>query len=62
MRKEVELMLKNPGVYLAGDINFPSVTIVLVSMDGKIWSTTLGSELDPERFLNTLTLKGPYRA
>ena len=55
-------MIKNPGVYLAGDTNFPVVTIVLVSMDGKIWSTVLDSELDPEKFLETLTLKGPYRA
>jgi len=62
MRKEVEHMIKSPGVYLAGDVNYPSVTIVLVSKDGKIWSTVLDSELDPERFLDTLTLKGPYRA
>ena len=62
MRKEVEDMIKKPGVYLAGDVNFPAVTIVLISLDGKIWSTNLDAELDPERFLETLTLKGPYRA
>lgn len=62
MRKEVEHMIKNPGVYLAGDKNFPEVTIVLVSKEGKLWSTVLDAELDPERFLDTLTLKGPYFA
>jgi len=62
MRKEVEHMIKNPGVYLAGDTKAPEVTIVLVSMGGKIWSTILDSELDPEKFLEALTLKGPYRA
>ena len=62
MRKEVEHMIKNPGVYLAGDIESPQVTIVLISMNGKIWSTKLDEVLDPEKFLDTLTLKGPYRA
>jgi len=62
MRKEVEFMIRNPGVYLAGDVKYPEVTIILVSMDGKIWSTILDRELDPERFFDTLTLKGPYKA
>ncbi len=51
MRKEVEHMIKNEGIYLAGDVNYPVATVVLVSRGGKIFSTVLDQELDPERFL-----------
>lgn len=62
MRQDVENMIKNEGVYIAGDVKYPWATVVIVSVGGKLWSTTLDQELDPERFLETLTLKGPFRA
>jgi len=62
MQEKVKRMLENPGVYIAGDSNYPGVTIVLISKDGKIYSTVLDEELNPERFLNELTLKGPFLA
>lgn len=62
MDEKVKRMIENPGVYIAGDSNHPDVTIVLVSVQGKIWSTVLDQILDPERFFETLTLKGPFVA
>ena len=62
MDEKVKRMIEEPGVYIAGARNHPDVTIVLVSVQGKIWSTILDQILDPERFLETLTLKGPFVA
>ena len=55
-------MLANAGVYIAGDTKQPDVTSVLISRDGKVFSTTVGDELGPDGFSETLTLQGPYKA
>jgi hypothetical protein len=55
-------MLKIEGVYVAGDTANPNVTSVLISRDGKVFSTKIDDELDPAGFLQTLTLAGPYHA
>ena len=62
MQEKIRRMIENPGVYIAGDSNYPGLTIVLISKDGKIFSTVLDEELNPERFLDALTLKGPFIA
>lgn len=62
MQEKVRKMLENPGVYIGGDNNHPEVTIVLISIGGKIYSTLIDEELNPERFLDTVTLKGPFQA
>jgi len=53
-------MIERPGVYIAGDRFHPDAIVILVSKDGKIYSTTLDQELDPERFLDTLEIKGSF--
>jgi len=53
-------MIERPGVYIAGDRFHPDAVVILVSKDGKIYSTNLDQELDPERFLDTLELKGSF--
>ncbi|MHB9833870.1 hypothetical protein Q8F57_003425 [Paraburkholderia terrae] len=62
LQKRLTEMLARPGVYIAGDANAKDVTTVLVVRDGKVFSTKLDEQLDPERFLETLTLAGPYKA
>lgn len=58
----VQNMLANPGVYIGGDTEHPSATIVYVSQGGKVYSTKIDEELDPARFLATATFAGPYVA
>ncbi|MFP3248227.1 MAG: hypothetical protein RXR20_27325 [Paraburkholderia sp.] len=60
VQPKVRAMLENEGVYIGGDSRQPNLLVVLVSQDGKIWDTRLDNELAPERFLDTLTLHGPY--
>ena len=58
---EVRRMIDNPGMYLCGDSNAPEATIPIVSMDGCLYSMKIDKEMDPERFLKTLTVAGPFR-
>jgi hypothetical protein len=62
MYEDVRHMIDNPGVYIAGDKGHPDITIVLVSLGGKIYSTIIDEELNPEGFFETHTLNGPYVA
>jgi hypothetical protein len=62
VQDRVRDMLNIPGVYIAGDTTTPDVTTVLISRDGKLFSVKIDEELDPARFLQTLTLTGPYSA
>ena len=61
VQPQVREMLAVPGFYLGGDTNNPEMNVPLVSTDGRVFSMVVDDELDPERFLGTLTLKGPYR-
>ncbi len=61
VQKQVRDMLGAPGFYVGGDTKNPQMNVPLVSMDGRVFSMEVDNELDPERFLETLTLKGPFR-
>jgi len=60
MDEKVKRMIERPGVYIAGDRLHPGAIVILVSKEGKIYGTTLDQELDPERFLDTLEIKGSF--
>jgi len=60
MDEKVKRMIERPGVYIAGDRLHPGAIVILVSKGGKIYSTILDQELNPERFLDTLELKGSF--
>jgi hypothetical protein len=62
VQPQVRKMLENEGVYIAGDANAPAMTVVLAVQDGKVFSMQLDKELNPERFVSTLTAHGPYHA
>lgn len=64
VQPHVRAMLENPGVYIAGDTEHPDYTIVLVVTEpGTVHAMSPDDEpLAPERFLPTVTLRGPYRA
>jgi len=61
VQAQVRAMIDNPGIYVGADSRFPGVLVPLVSNEGKVFSIALDEELDPTRFLPTLTLAGPYR-
>lgn len=62
VQPQVRAMLNEPGIYIAGDTDRPDLAVVLVVQEpGRVSSLALDDELDPERFLPTLTLRGPYR-
>lgn len=61
VQPQVRKMLAAPGFYIGGDSNYPEMNVPLVSNKGSVFSMKIDTELDPERFLPTLTLKGPYR-
>ncbi len=61
VQPQVREMLAAPGFYIGGDSNNPEMNVPLISNKGLVFSMKIDSELDPERFLPTLTLKGPYR-
>lgn len=61
VQPQVREMLAAPGFYIGGDSNNPEMNVPLVSNNGRVFSMKIDNELDPERFLPTLTLKGPYR-
>ncbi|OTP79443.1 hypothetical protein [Caballeronia sordidicola] len=60
VQPKVRAMLENSGVYIGGDSKTPDLIVVLVSTGGKVFSMKIDSELAPDRFLNTLTLNGPF--
>ncbi|RQS39745.1 hypothetical protein [Burkholderia sp. Bp8990] len=59
---KVRAMLDDQGVYIAGDSTRPDLVVVLISLGGSVHSMQVDIELDPRRFLPTLTLHGPYLA
>ena len=62
VRADVRHMLENEGVWIGGDSLHPEATVPLASMGGKVYALRLDQELDPARFLPTLTLAGPFTA
>ena len=61
IQPQVRAMLEAPGFYIGGDSNNPEMNVPLVSNKRRVFSMKIDQELDPERFLPTLKLKGPYR-
>lgn len=61
IQPQVRAMLEAPGFYIGGDSNNPEMNVPLVSNKRRVFSMKIDQELAPERFLPTLTLKGPYR-
>jgi hypothetical protein len=64
VQPQVRGMLENPGVYIAGDTARPGYTVVLVVQEpGTVHAMSPDDEpLPADRFLETLTLHGPYQA
>ena len=60
VQPQVRAMLENEGVYIGGDSKQPELTVILFSQAGKIICMKPDMELAPDRFLDTLTLHGPY--
>lgn len=60
VQPKVRAMLANDGIYIGGDAKHPGVTVPLVSMNSHVFSMKIDSELEPDRFLPTLTLRGPF--
>lgn len=58
--ESIQKMIDNPGVYLCGDSNAPEVTVPIASMAGKLFSMQIDAEMAPTRFLDTLTIAGPF--
>ena len=62
LQPQVRAMVENEGLYVGGDSRTPEMVVPLVSQNGRIFSMKIDEPLDPERFLPTLTLHGPYFA
>lgn len=63
IRPEIRRMLDNEGIYVCADLNYPNYPmfrVVIVSVSGKLWSTKIDRELDPERFLESVIVAGPF--
>lgn len=61
MRSDVAEMLSVPGFYLVGDTRHPGANVPLVvTEDGRMFSLRHDAQLNPERFLDTATLHGPF--
>jgi len=60
LRPDVRRMIENPGIYIGGDTKDPRLIIPFWSVNGKVYSLVIDKELDPERFIDTLTLSGPH--
>ncbi len=61
LKERIQAMQDNEGMYLCGDTLAPAATVPIVSVKGKLYSIVLDEELDPERFLPTATISGPFR-
>lgn len=60
LQPQVRAMLGKEGVYIGGDTKNPDLLVPLVSQGGKVFCLAIDHELAPDRFLDTLTLHGPY--
>lgn len=62
LRPDVRSMLDRQGIYLASDIRAPGITTPLVVSAGRVHGLQLDTELDPERFNETVRFAGPFYA
>lgn len=62
IRPDVQRMLDNPGIYITGSTRNPAITVIMVSVGGKIYSTVLDNELSTEGFRDHFVIKsGPHQ-
>ncbi len=62
VREEVRRILNTEGIYLASDVTQPGATVPLAVIGGRVFSMKIDTELDPERFLQTVRFAGPFFA
>jgi hypothetical protein len=60
LRPEIRSMIDNEGVYVCGDTKHPETTVPIISIGGRLHGILLDVELDPTRFLETVTIAGPF--
>jgi hypothetical protein len=60
LQPQVRAMLNNEGFYVGGDTKQERLMVALVSQGGRVFCMKIDNELEPSRFLPTLTLHGPY--
>lgn len=58
----VRQMMERQGIYLASDTERPGWTVPLVVNAEGLWSMQLDTQLDPERFKDTVQIAGPFYA
>jgi hypothetical protein len=62
LKNIVSFMSENEGIYVCGTMENKKMCMVIVSKDGKLWSTQLDKVLRPDRFLDDFILKhGPLK-
>lgn len=59
---EVRAMMQHQGIYLARDSARPGFTVPLVVNADGLFSVIIDKRLDPERFLDTVQIAGPFYA
>jgi hypothetical protein len=62
IRPRIQSMIDREGVYICRDVNQPGAEVPVVSIAGKLRAIKLDTTLDPERFLPTVRVSGPFRA
>ncbi|BCF88723.1 hypothetical protein [Paraburkholderia largidicola] len=60
LQPQVRAMLNSEGFYIGGDTKQERLMVALVSQGGRVFCMKVDNELEPSRFLPTLTLHGPY--
>lgn len=58
---QVRKMMEADGFYIGGDSDRPGFEVPLVVIAGRIFCFVIDKELDPERFLPSLCVSGPFR-
>ncbi|CAG9256092.1 hypothetical protein [Paraburkholderia caribensis] len=60
VQPKVRAMLNNEGFYVGGDTKQDRMIVPLVSVGGRVFCMKIDTEMEPSRFLPSLTLHGPY--
>lgn len=60
LQPQVRAMLNNEGFYIGGDTKQERLMVALVSQGGRVFCLKVDTELEPSRFMPSLTLHGPY--
>lgn len=60
LEQQIAHMVNIEGVYLVSDKNVPGAFTIMFSLGGKIHAMAPTHELDPNRFLATAQIIGPF--